>query len=122
MKALIIGANGFVGGALCRRLVELGRDVHGLSRNGSVPDGVTSHQGTLGDPNTIAAAATDCDVVFHCAGENSEHAAREALSWINVAGTENVVAATKHAKVRRLVLLSCADVTLLNTDRLNWKE
>jgi nucleoside-diphosphate-sugar epimerase len=61
-------------------------------------------------------------VLFHCAGESAPHAPAAALSWINVAGTENAVAAARHAGVPRVVLLSCADVTLVNRDRVHWKE
>lgn len=41
---------------------------------------------------------------------------------MNVAGTENVVNAARHAEVKRLVYLSCADVTLSNHERLNCSE
>ena len=78
--------------------------------------------GNVADPNLVAEAAEGCDVLYHCAGESSHRASHKALSWINVAGTENVIKAAKHVGVRRVVLLSCADVTLRNADRHNWKE
>ncbi len=125
--ALVTGATGFVGGALCQRLSELGVTLHALVRAGSPRQELEStravlHEGDLADPNTIADAAEGCELLFHCASESALHAPPAALSWINVAGTENAIAAARHAGVRRVVLLSCADVSLLNRDRLHWKE
>lgn len=127
MRALLTGGTGFIGGALARRLSADGVVLRALVRRGGDLDacakvGAEVRVAGLDDPNPIAEAATGCDVVFHCAGENSARAAPRALSWINVAGTENVLRAARHAGVRRLVYLSCADVTLTNADRLGWKE
>jgi nucleoside-diphosphate-sugar epimerase len=127
VRVLVTGATGFVGGALARRLLELGFELHALVRNESAAEalaksGARVHAGNLGDPNTIAEAATGCDALFHCAGESSVRAPAEAHAWINVAGTENALLAARHADVKRFVLLSCADVSLLNKDRLHWKE
>lgn len=124
MRALVTGATGFVGSNLTRALLARGDAVRVLLRKQvSAPaTGAAVHVGDLGDPNSIAAAATDCDVIFHCAGESSSHASAEALAWLNVAGTENTIAAARHAGVGRLVLLSCADVSLANRDRIHWRE
>lgn len=127
MQALVTGATGFVGQALCLRLRALGKPVRGLVREGRSTGplqaaGVDIHHGGIADPNTIADAARDCDVVFHCASESSPHAAPEALAWINVAGTENVLRAARHAGVAQVVMLSCVDVSLCNRDRVHWKE
>lgn len=124
---LVTGATGFVGYALTRRLLEIGwpvavllresHDARGLDRQGA-----ELHVGDLADPNSIARAADGRELIFHCAGESSAHASPHALSWIHVAGTENVVHAARHAGVKRLVHLSCADVSLINRDRMHWKE
>jgi nucleoside-diphosphate-sugar epimerase len=127
VRVVITGAGGFVGEALARKLRVLDDEVHALVRPGKARAeltriGVHLHEGDLGDPNAIAAAAAGCEVLFHCAGESARSAAPEALSWINVAGTENVLRAARHAGVARVVHLSCADVTLANRDRLQWRE
>jgi nucleoside-diphosphate-sugar epimerase len=127
VKALVLGGSGFVGQALCRRLLASGHAVRVLVRPGSkpaaaLPDALDARQGELGDPESMAAAAEGCQVMFHCAGESARQASSEALSWIHVAGTENAMNAARHAGVRRAVLLSCADATLCNRDRLGWRE
>jgi 2-alkyl-3-oxoalkanoate reductase len=127
MKVFVTGATGFVGSALIQRLVADGATVRALVRHDTQAKqweatGVQTTVGTIGDPNEIAKAAKGCEVVFHCAGENSHRASSRSLQWINIAGTENVINAARHVGCRRVVHLSCADVTLLNQDRLNWKE
>jgi nucleoside-diphosphate-sugar epimerase len=127
VRALVTGATGFVGSALCRRLPQLGFEARALVRRAGASAALEQaaaivFEGDVGDPNTIADAAADCDVLFHCAGESAYHASADALSWLNVAGTENAILAARRARVKRLVLLSCADVTLWNRDRIHWKE
>ncbi len=131
---LVTGATGFVGQALTRRLLggaspaasPATNEVRVLVRNAEAGThalpGTRPQVASLGDPNAIADAARGVDVIFHCAGENDARAAPQAFSWINVAGTENVINAARHAGVRRVVHLSCADATLVNRDRMSWKE
>jgi 2-alkyl-3-oxoalkanoate reductase len=124
---LVTGATGFVGSSLVARLLRDGHEVRALVRDESARtrwsgQSLTVCVASLGDPNAIAAAAEGVEVVFHCAAENSPRAASSALAWINVAGSENVRNAARHAGVRRVVHVSCADVTLVNRDRMSWKE
>jgi nucleoside-diphosphate-sugar epimerase len=127
VKALVIGVTGFVGGALARRLLAQGASLRVLVRDCNQAEsfaeaGAEVFVGTIGDPNEVAQAASGCEVLYHCAGESSHHASERALQWINIAGTENVVHAARHARCRRVVYLSCADVSLLNCERIHWKE
>jgi nucleoside-diphosphate-sugar epimerase len=122
---LVTGATGFVGRALIRRLVQNGHAVRAAVRSRETAaglDGASVHEVSLADPNALAEIAAGSEVVFHCAAENSARAVPAAYGWINVAGTENVLNAARHAGVRRVVHLSCADSTLVDRDRLNWKE
>jgi len=127
MKVFVTGATGFVGEALTRRLIADSVTVFVLVREQTQAAhwealGAQARVGTIADPNQIAEAARGCEVIYHCAGENSHRASPNALQWINIAGTENVLNAARHIGCRRVVYLSCSDVTLLNQDRLNWKE
>jgi dihydroflavonol-4-reductase len=72
-RALITGANGFVGSNLARWLCAKGWQVRGLVRNhllhGKLVEmGVELAPGQLDDPDSLSAAAKDVDYVFHLAG------------------------------------------------------
>ena len=123
---LVTGATGFVGHTLVRRLVRDGHTVRVVARPEN-PDLAIEAQcevrvASLGDPAALAEAASGTEVVFHCASESSSLAPAEAYAWINVAATENVINAARHAGVARLVHLSCTDTSLANRDRLSWRE
>jgi nucleoside-diphosphate-sugar epimerase len=110
---------------LIRRLMQDGHRVRAAVRGRDAATGIEAtsvHEMSLADPNALAEIAAEVDVVFHCAAENSARALPAAYGWINVAGTENVLNAARHARVRRVVHVSCADATLIDRDRLNWKE
>jgi len=123
---VVTGATGFIGSALTRRLLDEGHSVRQVARGPSAAlsthERASSHVASLGDPNALAEIARGAEVLYHCAGEHSARAPREAYAWINVAGTENVLNAARHVGVRRVIHLSCADATLVNNDRMNWKE
>src|SRR5689334_3151672 len=109
---VVTGATGFIGSALTRRLLDEGHSVRLVARNpGQLiqHERASIHSASLGDPNALADIARGADVLYHCAGESSPRAPREAYAWINVAGTENVINAARHARVRRVIHLSCAD-------------
>jgi nucleoside-diphosphate-sugar epimerase len=124
---LVTGATGFIGGAIARRLLERGDRVVVLARDPRgaevlAASGADVRAGSILDPNAIAAAARGCDAIVHAAGIASPRAAARALQWTLVAGTENVIAAARHAEVERVVMISSADVTLANQDRVHWDE
>lgn len=130
MRAVVLGANGFLGSALSARLHALGHDVLGAVRmiaadpDQQVAPGVRVQalSSGLADPAPIAELARGAEVVFCCAGDHNARSSARALEWLHVAGVENVVAAARFAEVPRVVLLSCADATLTGGDRVHWKE
>lgn len=133
MRCLVTGASGFVGAALSRQLRARGHDVVAMLRTtptdadkarlgGLDAPGASFALADVGDPDAVARAATGCEVVFHCAGIASPAAAERALQWVNVAGTENVINAARAVGVRRVVHVSCADVSLIHADRIHWGE
>jgi UDP-glucose 4-epimerase len=113
---LVTGAHGFIGLHLVERLVELGADVHAVSRRAQAhpATAATSWQVDLAD-----AAATDHlvravrpDVVFHLAGEAS--GSREVQSVprtfaSNLASTVNLLTAATEVGRPRIVLAGSAE-------------
>jgi nucleoside-diphosphate-sugar epimerase len=127
MRALVTGASGFVGSALCRTLVREGHEVTALSRDPArttarVGSELRTAPGSIADPASIAEAARGCEVIFHAAGIADLEAPERVLRWVHIAGTENVLRAARFAKVRRVVHISCADVSLTHEDRMHWDE
>jgi nucleoside-diphosphate-sugar epimerase len=127
MNVLVLGATGFIGGAVAKRLIARGDDVRVMVRTEEAKRawaelGAAASIGSLGEPKLIAAAAAGADAVIHAAGISSSLAAPRALKWTHVAGTENVAKACAHERVKRLVFVGCADATLTNADRVHWDE
>jgi dihydroflavonol-4-reductase len=111
VKALVTGANGFVGSHLCRLLKEQGAEVRGLVRSGSdrrLLEGVELDlvEGDVADRSCLPAAIEGCDHVFHAAAmvrffvPGSE---RERMIRANVDGTRYVLEAARKAEVKRFV-------------------
>jgi 2-alkyl-3-oxoalkanoate reductase len=127
MRALVTGASGFVGSALCRRLVREGHTVVALSRvptraRTRIGTTVEVVEGSIADPAQVARAAQGAEVIFHAAGIPVLDAPERVLRWVHVAGSENVLRAARFARVRRVVHMSCADVSLSDDDRMHWDE
>lgn len=74
MKILALGATGFLGGAVTRRLARQGHDIVCLVRTtevrGAIP-GIEYVQATLDDAQVIAECAGDADYLFHFAWDTT---------------------------------------------------
>ncbi len=116
MEALVTGANGFIGGALVRALLEAGHRVRAFVR----PHGdrraleglaVEIVQGDVRDRAALAAAVKGCGWVFHAAALYRLWARdRQAFHASNVEGTRNLLEAAWEAGVERVVSTSTVGV------------
>ena len=101
MKALVTGANGFVGAHLVRELLSDGWEVRAMVRRtsdrtrlaGLSPELV---EADLLDPPSLGSAVRGCDVVFHVAGAIAA-IDTDGFDRVNRAGTENLRSALVEA-------------------------
>ena len=100
---------------MLRGLRAAGHDVVAYVREGSDSRALQDVQrmvGDIGDPNRLAAAASDCDALIHAAGIADHAALAEDLGWAHVAGTENALNAAKKAGCKRFVHISSTAVVI----------
>lgn len=111
-QILVTGGSGFIGGALVESLREEA-DVRVLDRTPSptVPDDVEFIEGDIRDQETVDAAATGVDVIFHQAAlvsvEESVDRPLESHA-INTTGTLQVLEAARRNDARVVVASSAA--------------
>lgn len=94
MRILVTGASGFIGHALCARLLAQGHEVGALvRRDGSQPAGTRPLHGDLSDgqrlSETIAEERPDC--VVHLAAEIASQRSERKIRQVNVDGTARLV-------------------------------
>src|SRR3954452_21862863 len=108
---VVTGANGLVGAAVCRALVERSAQVRAVvRRGGSAPalDGVTEHVGDFAEEGFARAVTQGADAVVttvHPMGSS-----RELQHRVGVDGTPVIARAARDAGVARLVHVSTAGV------------
>lgn len=119
MRSLVTGGAGFIGGHLVEALVSEGDEVVVLddfstgqwSNLAAVRDRVTVIEGSVADEAAVARAVAGCQRVFHQAAIASVPATIERpvhTQRVNLAGTLNVLEASRAAGVQRLVFASSA--------------
>lgn len=110
-KVLITGASGFIGSHLCRRLIELGSEVHGISRTATMrKTGIRWWRGDVSDSEAVRgiARAVKPDYVFHLASEvTGERSLQAVLPTFrnNLASTINVLTSAAESRCDRIVLV-----------------
>ena len=80
MKALVLGAGGFLGRNLCSALVDRGINVRGIGRSlrsSTSLRGVEFLEAEVSDTVPIAQFFDDVDVVFHLLGPSSPHCSHQ---------------------------------------------
>lgn len=114
MRCLITGASGLVGANLVELAGQRGWQVRAMHRKSSNLKALTglSFETALGDvtePECLAAAMQDVDVVFHVAAVATYW--KSDLKWmyhVNIEGTRIVLKAARDAGVKRVVYTSSA--------------
>jgi len=108
---LVTGATGFIGRALVRQLSSAGYSIRVLlrpsPRTPRLPVGVPVEVAvvSLADVRGLRAALRDVQAVFHLASAESQGSAGNIL-LTDVRGTENLVATSEDAGIKRLFYLS----------------
>lgn len=125
MRALVTGGGGFLGSHLVRALRARGDEVTVLAR-GAYREleaiGASTVQGDIRDLGAVMRATEGMDVVFHAAAMAGGWGDRREFESINVAGTENVLAACRASHVARLVYTSSPSVVHASRDVLGEDE
>ncbi|MGL4936402.1 2-alkyl-3-oxoalkanoate reductase [Shewanella sp.] len=123
--AFVTGAGGFLGKAICLRLLAAGIKVTGFAR-GHYPElealGVAMVQGDLVDAAALTQAMQGCDIVFHVASKAGVWGDRDSYFGPNVKGTANVIAACKALNIDKLVYTSTPSVTFAGQDESGIDE
>ncbi|RPI85607.1 MAG: NAD-dependent epimerase/dehydratase family protein [Chloroflexi bacterium] len=111
MIALVTGSTGFVGGAICRKLVREGYKVRAFHRESSrtlLLDNLPPHSmehciGDITRPETLKPALRDVEIVFHAAAQLGKPYIPEKIYTATVQGTRNLLQAAGEAGVKRVV-------------------
>ncbi len=125
VKALVTGGGGFLGGALARRLLQDGHEVHVLGRN-RYPEmealGARGIQADLADRTRVVTACAGMDAVFHVGARAGLWGSFEDYYRSNVQGTVNVLDGCREAGVGKLIYTSSPSVTFDGEDHLGADE
>lgn len=116
MKAIITGATGFIGTALCREMMQNGHEVVAIIRPGSakkeklqfgenIRGGLSVLEIPLGKLEDLAAVISDADVFFHLAWNGSSGGAREDFDaqYANIGYTAAAVRVAKKCGCKKFV-------------------
>jgi 2-alkyl-3-oxoalkanoate reductase len=112
MRALVTGANGFLGSHIASQLVRDGHSVRLLLRRSpaQVPAGCDIALGDLSDADSLQRSTQGIDVVFHCAALVSDWGPLASFQEVNRDGVRRLLEASAAAGVRRFVHVSTIDV------------
>ncbi|WP_394203549.1 2-alkyl-3-oxoalkanoate reductase [Shewanella waksmanii] len=123
--AFVTGAGGFLGKAICVRLLAAGIAVTGFAR-GDYPElqamGVNMISGDIADLGAVEAAMQGCDVIFHVASKAGVWGSKASYYSPNVDGVANIINAAKKHNITHLVYTSTPSVTFAGVDEQGIDE
>lgn len=128
MKTLITGANGFVGSAVLRLLINKGHNVRVLVRPGSERrnlEGIDLEvvEGDLRDSRSLERAVTGCNTLFHIAADYRLWLPDPAPMYAtNVNGTRDLIVAATKAGLEKIVYTSSVATLGINKNGLASDE
>ena len=107
---LVVGATGQLGGLIAQTLIERGRPVRILFREGSSCDalvaaGAEAVTGDLKDPTSLRAACANVEAIITTAN-SSARGGDETVDTVDRAGNRNLIEAAEANGVRRFVFIS----------------
>ncbi|MBB1437299.1 NAD-dependent epimerase/dehydratase family protein [Shewanella sp. SG41-4] len=124
-KVFVTGAGGFLGFAICQRLLSAGIEVVGFAR-GYYPKlvelGVDMRQGDISDYDCVKQAMQGCDLVFHVASKAGVWGSKQSYYSPNVDGAANIVNACKALNIQNLIYTSTPSVTFAGHDENGINE
>ena len=88
-NVLVTGATGFIGSRVALELAKTGARVRALVRNPAKAEvlgdaGISTVIGDMAEPESLAAAVSGCQAVFHFAGTTNEFKPRAHFERVNV--------------------------------------
>ncbi len=122
MTILVTGANGFLGSAVTRALLEAGETVRVLVRPGSDQTNLSAQDvdvqiGDLREPSSLAPACHGCSGLYHVAADYRLWVKNpQTLYDSNVEGTRNIMRAALDAGIPRVVYTSSVATLGLRSD------
>jgi len=125
VKALVTGANGFLGLYLVELLLDRGHDVRVMTRNpcpSLSPLDVEHRYGDIRDFQACLQATNGVDVVFHTAAISGIWGKWKLFYDTNTVGTRNIVQGCLRNEIRKLVYTSSPSVTFVGQHQINVDE
>lgn len=134
-KAIVMGANGFLGSHVTQELVKNGRDVRVMIRKNADTRGIDGLDvervyGDVLDPTSLENAMQGCDTVFYCVVDTRAWLRDPApLFRVNVDGLRNTLDVALKCGIRKFIFTSSIGTigksdsgTATETDTFNWHK